>query len=101
MFLTEASKSKFILIPPTKWRKNIQRFALIFRKKKKSKHKKKDRDEEPEIEVTSEAVAGSSSGSAEPQKHSSDAIGYYSGKTKAEIAFLKKKEERVSHHTVL
>jgi len=46
-------------------------------------------------------VAGSSSGSAEPQKHSSDAIGYYSGKTKAEIAFLKKKEERVSHHTVL
>jgi len=66
----------------------------IKKKKKKSKHKKKDRDEEPEIEAVAEAVAGSSSGSAEPQKHSSDAIGYYSGKTKAEIAFLKKKEER-------
>ena len=57
----------------------------IFRKKKKSKDKKKDLEEA----VTKSAEASSSS-----NLNSSESSEYFSKKTKAEIAFLKKKEER-------
>ena len=59
------------------------------RKKKKSKDKKKDL-EEAIVATTSENSAEGSSSS----QNSSDKISYYGQKTKAEIAFLKKKEER-------
>ena len=76
---------------------------FLFRKKKKSKHKKKDLEEAIEKsdlnEVTaltseaSTAEVGAEAGPSKP-KHSEEASEYYANKTKAEIAFLKKKEER-------
>lgn len=66
--------------------KGVAADSGIKKKKKKSKDKKKD----IEKELIEEAVnkPGTSSGS------SGDVGEYYSKKTKAEIAFLKKKEER-------
>jgi len=78
--------------------KGVAADSGIKKKKKKSKDKKKDRLEEAFEATTSEAPAqgsseaqGSSSSSSEP---SSDKISFYGQKTKAEIAFLKKKEDR-------
>ena len=76
-------------------------FILIFfRKKKKSKHKKKDLEEAIEksdlnevTALTSEASSAEVAGPSKP-KHSDEAGEYYANKTKAEVAFLKKKEER-------
>ena len=58
----------------------------IKKKKKKSKDKKK------ELEKAVEAVEGHNEAST--SKGSEDIEHYYAGKTKAEIAFLKKKEIR-------
>ena len=71
----------------------------FFRKKKKSKHKKKDLEEAIEKSDLNEVTALTSEAStaeAGPSKpkHSEEASEYYANKTKAEIAFLKKKEER-------
>ena len=76
--------------------------SLQSRKKKKSK-KNKDKDQE-----LTEAVLGagvSASTSSEEQSsldgaQSSDTSNYYRNKTKAEIAFLKRKEELVSSLTI-
>ena len=59
------------------------------RKKKKSKDKKKDLEEAIAATTGENPAEGSSS-----SQNSSDKISYYGQKTKAEIAFLKKKEER-------
>ena len=64
----------------------------FFRKKKKSKDKKKDL----EAALTAEAASpeAGTSGSAAAKSGKSEAYDFYATKTKAEIAFLKKKEER-------
>jgi len=68
----------------------------IKKKKKKSKHKKKDLEEAIEKSDLSEVTISESTAEAGPSKpkHSDEASEYYANKTKAEIAFLKKKEER-------
>lgn len=58
----------------------------IKKKKKKSKDKKKDLEKAVEAIEEGQNEASSSKGN--------DIEGYYAGKTKAEIAFLKKKEVR-------
>ena len=82
-------------------RKNVSHWILsliflFFRKKKKSKHKKKDLEEAIEKSDLSEVTTSESTAEAGPSKpkHSEEASEYYANKTKAEIAFLKKKEER-------
>jgi preprotein translocase subunit YajC len=68
-------------------------FVYFHRKKKKSKHKKRDLEEA--IANIDEVEAGPSGGSQAKVIPSDDSKVYYGGKTNAEIAFLKKKEERV------
>jgi len=67
--------------------KGVAADSGIKKKKKKSKDKKKEKDLEEAIQSSASETPSSSSGSS----HKSS---YYGQKTKAEIAFLKKKEER-------
>jgi len=66
--------------------KGVAADSGIKKKKKKSKNKKKDLEEAVEATTSTEVPSTS--------QHSSDKTSYYNQKTKAEIAFLKKKEER-------
>ena len=68
----------------------IQFWPFFYRKKKKSKNKKKDLEEAIAKSPDFEQPSTSSS----QDQDSNGLSDYYSGKTKAEIAFLKKKEER-------
>jgi len=69
--------------------KGVAADSGIKKKKKKSKDKKKDLEEAIAATTSENSAEGSSS-----SQNSSDKISYYGQKTKAEIAFLKKKEER-------
>jgi len=71
--------------------KGVAADSGIKKKKKKSKDKKKEKDLEEAIAAATSESQGSSSSTSQ---NSSDKISYYGQKTKAEIAFLKKKEER-------
>jgi protein FAM32A len=72
--------------------KGVAADSGIKKKKKKSKHKKRDLEEA--IANIDEVEAGPSGGSQAKVIPSDDSKVYYGGKTNAEIAFLKKKEER-------
>ena len=86
------SKSKIfvqlILEDIFRFESNFDHF--FHRKKKKSKNKKKDLEEAIAKSPDFEQPSTSSS----QDQDSNGLSDYYSGKTKAEIAFLKKKEER-------
>jgi len=70
--------------------KGVAADSGIKKKKKKSKNKKKDLEEAIAKSPDFEQPSTSSS----QDQDSNGLSDYYSGKTKAEIAFLKKKEER-------
>lgn len=69
-------------------------FSSISRKKKKKKSKKEDRDLEESLPVASTSSSSTTAGE-DSKSSNSEVEKYYAKKTKSEIAFLKRKEERV------